>query len=205
MIICVGDAGYSVATVGCGEDRTALATPRLAIICRIAFTLARAASSGHVLAADVLGLGVLAFEREDQREVVAHPNVGVRAGAGFAQRRLGLGQLLGQRVGQSEIVEQEGLARRDLERVGVEFPRAVMVAQFVLDRALHGHDRPVGPILWIGARQHVLGLRQVLRSRRAPCRIRREPHSPAALRPPLSASPPPPRCSGSARASPARN
>ena len=114
----------------------------------------------HVLAADVLGLGVLAFERQDQGEVVAHPNVGVRAGARLAQRRFGLGQLLGQRVGQAEIVEQEGFARRDLERVGVELSRAVMVAQFVLDRALHRHDRPVGPILGIGARQHVLGLRQ---------------------------------------------
>ena len=116
---------------------------------------------GQVCQADTLGLAEFSFQRQHQRQISPHPRVGFRAPGRLSQRLLGLGQLLRQRQRQPHVGEHAWLTRRDLQRVTIELHRARVIAQPIGDCALHRHDVPSRSVGRIGARQHVLGLRQL--------------------------------------------
>jgi hypothetical protein len=111
--------------------------------------------------AHLLGLGEFAFQSQHQREVAAHARVRLRARDRLPQRLLGLRQLLGQGEREAHVGENARLARRDLQRVAIELHRARVIAEPVRHHALHGHDVPPRIVRRIGARQHVLGLREL--------------------------------------------
>lgn len=97
-----------------------------------------------VHALHVFGFLELALQRQNKRQVLTDPRIGARALRGLAERRLGLRQLLGERVGQAEIGQNAGLARRYLQRRDVKLLGGVVVAHLVGDRALRGENGPIG-------------------------------------------------------------
>ena len=109
---------------------------------------------GKVAARDRLGVGVLAFQRQHERQVLPHPRVGLRLLGGKAQRLLGLRQLVLERVGQAHVGEHVGLVRADVQRRLVVPARGGVVAHLVGDGALRGEHAPARPVGRVRAFEH---------------------------------------------------
>ena len=104
---------------------------------------------------DGLGLGEAALQADDQREVLPHARIDRLMRRGAAQCRLGICEILRQRVGQAEIGQHGRLVRHDLERGQIMALRLFMVAELIEHRALRGKDVPIRLIGRGGVLQHL--------------------------------------------------